>query len=92
MKLYLSVRLVSVDRITNYPKSGTGAEYWFLPTGKHKMLFQRSAMLLGRVFITFLFCIDATFTENIEITRKIPRDNKNRLKWKEGYDSFFIPI
>ena len=43
-------------------------------------------MSLAKVLVTFLFYIDTTFSENIEITRIIPNG-----KWKEGKDSFNMP-
>lgn len=45
----------------------------------------------AKVLITILFYIDTTFPETIEIIRTLSGPHRERVKWKNGVDSFHIP-
>ena len=45
----------------------------------------------AKVLITFLFCLDTTFPETIEIIRTLVKRNGKKANWRNGVDSFNIP-
>ena len=91
---YFSIRLLAVDTALR-TKASLKQTNSLKPIRTHQTdkvqvsCFRERNMSLAKVLIPFLFYIDITISEDIEVDRLIPNDNKS--KWKDGVDKFTLP-